>query len=346
MNAALISFTEKGRILSKKLASLLININCVRWCFEKHSDDQATTFQSISDDFSEIFEINQLIIFICAAGIAVRTISPYLQAKQTDPAVIVIDDCAKFVIPILSGHIGKANAFAKMIAETIEATAVITTATDIGNIFSPDSFAIANNLVITDLKIAKEIAAVALQGQKIGLSCNYPTINIPNEIELNRALPFGISINHNLHDNPFSTTLHLPPKNIVIGVGCKRNTELSVFEDSIKSTLQKRNISFSSITDICSINIKDSERCILEFSDKHNIKFTTYTSEQLKQLQGTFHSSSFVEAITGVDNICERSAMLCSGGTLILPKTVYNGVTIAIAEKPITIDFERKLPLC
>ena len=63
----------------------------------------------------------------------------------------------------------------------------------------------------------------------------------------------------------------------------------------------------------------------------------------MKTVDGDFTSSDFVESITGVDNVCERSAVRCSGGKLIVRKSAMNGVTVAIAEKNIVIDFERSI---
>lgn len=81
------------------------------------------------------------VIFVGACGIAVRSIAPYIAGKKTDPAVLVIDECGKFVIALLSGHLGGANELALRCAGYLKAEPVVTTATDLHSRFAVDVFA-------------------------------------------------------------------------------------------------------------------------------------------------------------------------------------------------------------
>ena len=101
-----------------------------------------------------------------ACGIAVRAIAPYVQSKQTDPAVLVADERGRFVISLLSGHLGEANSFAEIVAGLTGGQAVITTATDVNGLFAVDVFAKKNGLVLTDFKAAKEFTANLLKTKK------------------------------------------------------------------------------------------------------------------------------------------------------------------------------------
>ena len=78
------------------------------------------------------------IVFFVSLGAVVRLIAPHLKSKEEDPGVIVVDDRAQFVIPILSGHVGGANAYAELLAGVLGATAVLTTASDAGKTISVD----------------------------------------------------------------------------------------------------------------------------------------------------------------------------------------------------------------
>lgn len=78
------------------------------------------------------------IVFFVSLGAVVRLIAPHLKSKDEDPGVVVVDDAAQFVIPVLSGHIGGANAYAEQLAELLEATAVVTTASDVGKTIPVD----------------------------------------------------------------------------------------------------------------------------------------------------------------------------------------------------------------
>lgn len=84
------------------------------------------------------FSADDGILFVGACGIAVRSIAPYVASKKSDPAVLVIDECGKFVISLLSGHLGGANELALTASEILNAQAVVTTATDLHERFAVD----------------------------------------------------------------------------------------------------------------------------------------------------------------------------------------------------------------
>lgn len=85
-----------------------------------------------------LFNKYDQIVFFISTGAVIRLISPYLKSKDVDPGILIIDDNAQFVIPILSGHVGGANEYAIQIAKILEATAVVTTASDIGKTIPVD----------------------------------------------------------------------------------------------------------------------------------------------------------------------------------------------------------------
>ena len=126
--------------------------------------------------------------FIGAAGIAVRYIAPFVRDKFTDSAVLVLDEKGRYVIPLLSGHMGGAVRMADEAAELIRAEAVHTTATDVQKKFAVDVFAKRNHLLITDRQTAKEISAAVLEGERIALFPEYPGCriegNAPDELVL------------------------------------------------------------------------------------------------------------------------------------------------------------------
>lgn len=114
------------------------------------------------------------IIFVGATGIAVRAIAPFITGKAVDPAVLVIDEAGRYVISLLSGHLGGANALARTAAALIEAEPVITTATDAESAFAVDTFAKENGFLLTDLWKAKEVSAKVLRGEKLRIYSDIP----------------------------------------------------------------------------------------------------------------------------------------------------------------------------
>ena len=105
------------------------------------------------------FESADVIIYIGAAGIAVRAIAPHIVSKLRDPAVLVTDELGRFVIPVLSGHVGGANAAAEQIAGALGATAVITTATDLNHRFAIDVWAVRQGLTILNKDGIKTVSS-------------------------------------------------------------------------------------------------------------------------------------------------------------------------------------------
>lgn len=80
--------------------------------------------------FEEHFTSRSHWVLIMAAGIATRFMSGLLRDKYTDPAVVVLDEAARYAIPLLGGHEGGANELAYGVAAATGAVPVITTATE------------------------------------------------------------------------------------------------------------------------------------------------------------------------------------------------------------------------
>lgn len=128
--------------------------------------------KSLPEWTGSMFGQNRALVFIGAAGIAVRAIAPFVRDKMTDPPVVAADEAGHFCIPLLSGHVGGANELAETMADWLQGIPVITTATDVNGIFAVDVFAARRGLCITDRKEAKEISAWLLDGGKVGFFCD------------------------------------------------------------------------------------------------------------------------------------------------------------------------------
>ncbi len=322
MKIAMIAFTDNGYALQKEIIS---NFDEVFTCYDK-------TTKTVKEWLNEVFYQCNAIVFIGAIGIATRLIANLIVSKDSDPAVIVIDEKSKFVIPILSGHIGGANLLAQRIADLIGAVPVITTATDINNKFAVDVFSVDNNCVIDDITKIKSISAGVLRNETIGFYSDFDILDkLPNQLEKMENGNLGICISLDSTKKPFDVTINLIPTIITLGIGCRKDTKFEDLENFVLTTLEQNHISLKAVKYIASIDLKKDEQCLLEFASKYNIEFTTFTKDQLNSVAGKFSGSEFVKATTGVDNVCERSAVLQSQGKLIMNKIKNNGITIAIA---------------
>ena len=276
-----------------------------------------------------------------SCGIAVRHIAPYLKSKQTDPAVVVLDEKGNFAISLISGHIGGANELTKEIAAVIGATPVITTATDINGLFSVDKWAKENECFIDGINMVKDISSALLDDKKIGIYSYFKICTkLPKNVvqDMNLDIGFSISI---YKDKPFNETLLLVPKKVTLGVGCKKGIPFENVERALLKILKENNISIKALKNIASIELKKGEKALNSLSQKYQLPFETYTAQQLSQLKGDFTSSDFVKQTTGVDNVCERAAVMGSeNGRLILKKQAIDGVTIALAVSDWSVRFE------
>ena len=307
---------------------------------------------SLRDWTGRRFAQSDAIIFIGACGIAVRSIAPFVSSKKTDPAVVVIDEQGKFAISLLSGHIGGANELTEEISNLLHATPVITTATDINNKFAVDVFAKTNGCYISDMTMSKEISAALVNGNSVGFASDFPWVGeIPKELQLldeedeTKEKPeMGIYVTNSYLKHPFVHTLYLVPKIITLGVGCKKDTPAETVEKVVRKACDELLIPSVSMELVTSIDLKKEERGILEYCKERNLPFETYNAEQLKEVEGSFAESKFVEETTGVDNVCERSAILGSSkhgekSNLILRKYAEDGVTAALARRKWSVQF-------
>ena len=307
---------------------------------------------SLRDWTGRRFAQSDAIIFIGACGIAVRSIAPFVSSNKTDPAVVVIDEQGKFAISLLSGHIGGANELTEEISNLLHATPVITTATDINNKFAVDVFAKTNGCYISDMTMAKEISAALVNGNSVGFASDFPWVGeIPKELQLldeedeTKEKPeMGIYVTNSYLKHPFVHTLYLVPKIITLGVGCKKDTPADTVEKVVRKACDELLIPSVSMELVASIDLKKEEQGILEYCKERNLPFETYSAEQLKEVEGSFAESKFVEETTGVDNVCERSAILGSSkhgekSNLILRKYAEDGVTAALARRKWSVQF-------
>lgn len=287
------------------------------------------------------------IIFVGACGIAVRSIAPYVASKKSDPAVLVIDECGKFVISLLSGHLGGANELALRTAQVLGAVPVVTTATDLHHRFAVDIFAKKNNCEIMDMKVAKEVSAALLAGQTVGFYSEFPWKGELPE-GLKEFLPdeedrpaTGVAVTIHPSCKPFASTVQIVPQVITLGMGCRKAKETDVIEEEAYACLKDADIYKQAVERLASISIKKEEQGLLRLAASWDIPFVTYEEEELKHAEGEFTSSDFVKKITGIGNVCERSAVLgAEQGMLIKNKTGRNGVTTALALRNWEVHFE------
>jgi len=328
MKYAVITFTEKGDQIAEILASSL-NI------------DLYSKKKQINFDFKEIskkvMENYKGIIFISSTGIAVRAIAPYIRSKDIDPAVLVIDNSCNYVISLLSGHLGGANEYALEVSRILDAQPIITTATDNLGIYAPDMIAKDNGLIIENLKKAKEIAALLVEGKKIGFFDEKRIMQTPAGYSSSLEDICGvlyISSNENIN-NRFEgmnvPTLKLVRQNIVLGIGCRKNYSSEKMQQTVIRMLKEYNIDIKAIKVIATVEVKKDEMAIKALVDYFKCQLKIFTIEDIRPIQHKFYGSDFVEKTIGVRSVCEPCVEL-SGAKITINKMKLDGMTLCIGE--------------
>ena len=320
------TFTENGRKKAKEIFSGQNEWNCVY-----------RNGEELGEFVEEGFRKRQALLFIGACGIAVRLIAPFVKDKLTDSPVVVMDEKGKFVIPILSGHIGGANNLARKVAKMCGGECVITTETDLEQRFAVDLFAKEEGFRIINREGIAKVSSKVLRENEVTL-CVEPGIKIdgtklPKEV---RCVVFppkeDVDIMISQRETcGYAASIYLVPKKIVVGVGCKKG---KTFEELLQFTREAiAEKTWDNVKAIASIDLKKDEMGLIELANYYRVPFLTFTKEQLKAVEGDFSGSTFVESITGVDNVCERAALCALGenGYLIEKKKAEKGITIAIA---------------
>jgi cobalt-precorrin 5A hydrolase len=344
--------------------------------FEISNDRRVIYINDSLEQWSkEQFDKNRILIFIGALGIAVRAVSGCVHDKLSDSPVIVIDDMGKFVIPVLSGHYGGANEIAVLLSDRLSAYSnpvpVITTSTDIHNKFAVDVFAKKNRLIIENKDGIAKVSSKVLSGKMINMCIpNKQYTDMSSYEKFCKKHPGEVNlvfedndINHdnskhensnlgnsNLSDNNIidvaidcktKASLFLKSKKYAIGIGCKRGKTCNDIETFVMKKVQELGIDMDEVFCVASIDVKADEKGIIDFANKHNLEFKTFSKEELADVEGEFFESEFVKNQVGVGNVCERAAVAVwdFDASLILSKQAEDGVTVAISTGRKLISF-------
>ncbi|MCD2348502.1 cobalt-precorrin 5A hydrolase [Clostridium guangxiense] len=315
MKIAVIFFTDKGEKIAIKI---------------KKAMENAVIFKG-KTDIKDIFDGFQGIVFISAAGIAVRLIAPYIKSKTEDPAVVVIDDIGRFSISLLSGHLGGANELALKISKLINAEAIITTASDGRGIEAPDIFAKRCGFLIEDMEALKKLTSIMVNCGAIAFKSEMKKmINYSNIVKENYDGALYVTSKERVEEEkPYCI---LRPKNLVVGVGCKRGKPMEEILSLITQIFNDNNLSMKSIGAICSMDVKKNEKGIIDLCSQLKCDFKTFSMEEIKAVEDKFDKSDFVAAKVGVSSVCEPAAYLGSG-KIIVKKTAQKGITIAVGRR-------------
>ena len=301
----------------------------------------------LADWTAQHFPTADALVFVGATGIAVRAIAAHVVSKAADPAVVVVDERGQWSIPLLSGHLGGANELALALAQSIGATPVVTTATDINGLWAVDSWAKSQGLLVREIDRIKLVSGRILRGEAVKVASDSPIegtapklVQLENDL---RQADVAISPRLDAEDGALAR-LHLVPRLLVAGIGCRRGTCFSAIQEAFGMAMRQAGMDPLALAGVHSIDLKAEEPGLLEFCTRMGLGLRTHTADELAAVPGDFSASDFVKKTTGVDNVCERSALLGARQlaatittpqpadvSLVLGKLAQNGVTVALA---------------
>ena len=340
MRLAVIAFTAAGGQLAIQLCEKLresghvISENALFCAYAGNPPPS----EGISGWTKRVFDQNDGLLFIGACGIAVRAVAPFLRDKLTDPAVVSVDQQGNYAVALVSGHVGGATMLAQQVARITGGVPVISTATDLTGCFAVDVWATKQELAIGERELAKQVSAALLAGEPIGFVSDFSVAGeMPAGLYVDA--PLGICVSLDSAKRPFEQTLHLLPRWLILGAGCRRGVSAALFEETILKRLSALQLSVRSIGWLATVDLKKDEPCMLAFCEKYHISFLTASAQELAKIAGEFTTSDFVRQTAGVDNVCERAVIWAGAEELCAKKLGENGITSAIGIKRRTLSF-------
>jgi len=346
VKVALVALTDRGMATARRISEGLPN-SVIREFFIhdktlSQNGNQEQSFRRLSDIVPSLWQEYSVLVFVMATGIVVRQIASLIESKDRDPAILVLDEDGKFIIPLLSGHLGGANFWASHLASQSGAAAVVTTATDGRGLVAPDEYARRYHWKVEPLDHLPAVNRLLLEQGFLKVWTNYtlqPEYTWVNDVhyqflsecEKNQAnVILSAFPNLNIKED----CVYLIPPILSVGVGCRRGVSSKVVLEGITSAVKQIGASLKAVAGIYSIDLKSDEQGLIEAAKYLRVPFQTFKAEELQAVneQKNLSRSKFVSEKIGVDGVCEAASLLGSQmGQLILPKIKGQGITVAIS---------------
>lgn len=273
-----------------------------------------------------------LIVSHLALGATTRIISPLLADKRTDPGVVVIDEAGRFAVPLVGGHAGGANTLATRLAEGLDATAVLTTATDSLGVPALDTLG---------WRYAGDVAEVTraiLDGHPVHLTRSqpWPLPPLPANVteQPDGGMAARIVVSDERAENGNLPEVVLRPPSLIAGMGCNRGTSAFSLRELLERTLAEAGLAIDSLAAIASVDAKADEAGLIELAADLGVPFRTFGAETLAGFDVP-NPSSHAQAVLGTPSVSE-AAVLASGADLVVPKQKTPEATCAIGRIPAT----------
>jgi precorrin-4 C11-methyltransferase len=286
---------------------------------------------ALSEQVPSLFARCDQLVFFLAAGAVTRLIAPCLVSKTSDPGVLTVDEAGRFVIALLSGHQGGANAFARTVAGCLGATPVITTASDVLGGLSIEELASNFGWTAEPAEHIKPAAAALVNREPVAIvqeigsrGCWLDESELPDNVtfthdarrlqgrRFERIVWITDRQVQDCHGLDERRILWLRPPSIVLGVGCERGLSTKGLAEGLERYQRVHSVARASISALASIDLKADETAILELAKRHGWQTVFYPAEELARVSGIKTPSAMVEKCVGTPGVAEPAALLAA----------------------------------
>lgn len=309
----LVAISRRGASLARSLAAALPGDKTL--CLERRLLNQGNEAEAfdlpLRPIIHRIFSQYQALVLFMPVGAAVRLLAPCLRDKHHDPAVVCVDDAGRFVVSLLSGHLGGADRLAEEVAGILGATPVITSASYVTGTLAVDLLGqeFGWQLEAAPLAITRASAAV-VNGAPVGI---YQEAGEPGWWLQDSPLPENITVYSSLDALAASScsvaliitdwlsptsregvgyeeslehkiAVFYRPRSLVVGMGCRRGVSAEELEGLLVDTFQKSNLSLDSLSCLATADLKKDEAGILALAEKYGVPVQCYSSEELNSI--------------------------------------------------------------
>lgn len=353
MKIAIFALTNAGRRLAGRIAAAYPGADLY---FKEGyaTEGREGSFANLTQTVGELFAVYEGLVFIMAAGIAVRVISPFIRHKSVDPAVVVIDEGGNFAISLLSGHLGGANALAGELAALMGAAPVITTATDVQGRPAMDMVARKLGLSPEPVQHLKDVNSAIVNGGRVGIYTDMPKtllldrcpeladegieiLALPEQPDEMKRFDAVVAMTDRLFVAPEGCPdIYLRPGTLVAGIGCRRGIGPEEILQAVTEACTEGGYGTGAVKALATAWLKTDEPGIREAAEALLVPLRIFSGEALAACTARYGlaESNYVMKQIGVGAVCEPAAILgTKQGELVVPKQKYAGITVAIARE-------------
>lgn len=342
---AIVAITKHGIEIARRIKARMPEVEI--YVPEKHSDSGADVHW-FSDQSTQLvgslFKTHDALVCVFSLGAVIRMVAPHLVDKKSDPAVVVIDDRANHVISALSGHIGGANALARLLASILDARPVITTAADVNETIVVDLVGREFGWTIENFDNVTKVSAKMVNEEKIALyqdagERNWWQAQVPknvavvNSIDEIKSAGFSAALvitDRMIPPEVAEKSVIYRPKSLVIGIGLHWDTSSETIDSGVTSVFTKNGLAIASVRNIASVDRGARVKGLDEFSAKYRIPIQIYEKAELAKVEVP-NPSAAVQKFEGTASVSEAASLLSSKGELVVPKQKFPpNLTVAV----------------